>query len=68
MVEFHDSKFSQGRGRAAGWKFARGQVLVTAQQAWDFTDRLVGIGEKVRYLPADLARNHDHYLHGHAKK
>lgn len=42
--------------------------LVTAQQANDFTDRLVDIAEKVRGLPSDLARNHDHYLHGLPKK
>ena len=42
--------------------------LATEQQAGDFTDRLVRIAGKVRGLPADLARNHDHYLHGHPKK
>jgi hypothetical protein len=42
--------------------------LVTAEQASDFTDRLVRIGGQVRGLPPDLARNHDHYLHGHPKK
>lgn len=41
--------------------------VVTARDAADFTDRLLMISQKVRGLPADLARNHDHYLHGHAK-
>jgi hypothetical protein len=42
--------------------------LVTSQQAEDFTNRLVRIAEQVRGLPPDLARNHDHYLHGHPKQ
>ena len=42
--------------------------LVTAEQAGDFTDGLVRISEKVSGLPTDLARNHDHYLHGLPKK
>ena len=42
--------------------------LVTAQQAGDFTDELVRIAGQVHGLPPDLARNHDHYLHGLPKK
>jgi hypothetical protein len=41
--------------------------LVTAQERADFTDGLLQIAAKVRDLPADLAANHDHYLHGHPK-
>lgn len=34
----------------------------------DFTDMLVGISKKVRGLPSDLAKQHDHYLYGTRKK
>ena len=42
--------------------------VVTAQERADFTEGLLRIAGKVRNLPADLAANHDHYLHGHPKK
>jgi hypothetical protein len=32
------------------------------------TDELVRLSADVRGLPADLARNHDHYLHGLPKR
>jgi hypothetical protein len=42
--------------------------VVTAEERADFTEGLLRIAGKVRNLPADLAANHDHYLHGHPKK
>jgi hypothetical protein len=33
-----------------------------------FTGALLQIAAKTRGLPADLAENHDHYLHGLPKK
>ena len=42
--------------------------LVTESEARDFTEGLLRISEKTQGLPADLAKNHDHYLHGHPKK
>ncbi len=43
-------------------------AVVTAQETVDFTEGLLRIAGKVRNLPADLAANHDHYLHGHPKR
>ena len=34
----------------------------------DFTENLLRIAAKIEGLPPDLARNHDHYLHGHPKR
>ena len=42
--------------------------VAAASDAVDFTTELLRIARKVRNLPADLARNHDHYLHGQARK
>ena len=42
--------------------------LPTHKDATDFTDGLLRIAGKVRNLPADLAKNHDHYLHGRPKQ
>jgi hypothetical protein len=36
-----------------------------ASASGDFTESLLGIAAKIQGLPPDLARNHDHYLHGH---
>jgi hypothetical protein len=37
--------------------------VITAQERADFTEGLLRIAGKVNNLPADLAANHDHYLH-----
>jgi len=42
--------------------------LVPAKDAEKFTDDLLGIAGRTKKLPPDLARNHDHYLHGLPKK
>jgi len=42
--------------------------VITQQQASDFTEQVVRIAEQVRDLPPDLARQHDHYVHGLTKK
>ncbi|MBM4085483.1 MAG: hypothetical protein FJ272_11890 [Planctomycetes bacterium] len=42
--------------------------VVTAKEAAELADGLLRIAKKVRGLPPDLAKNHDHYLHGHPKK
>jgi hypothetical protein len=42
--------------------------VVTAQERTDFTEGLLRIAGRVSNLPADLAANHDHYLHGHPKQ
>lgn len=34
----------------------------------DFSDKMLRLSAKVQGLPSDLARNHDHYLHGHPKR
>lgn len=42
--------------------------LVSAAEAEKFTDELLRIARTTKNLPPDLAKNHDHYLHGHQKK
>ena len=34
----------------------------------DLTDKLLRLAGTARGLPHDLARNHDHYLHGRPRK
>ena len=36
--------------------------------AEDVTDALLAISTRVKGLPADLAAQHDHYLHGQPKR
>ena len=31
------------------------------------TEELVQLSQEIRDLPSDLARNHNHYLHGHPR-
>jgi len=42
--------------------------LISERDAEDFTEALLRIASRTRNLPPDLARNHDHYLHGLPKK
>lgn len=39
-----------------------------AQESDEFVRQMLEIAGTAKGLPADLARNHDHYLHGHPKK
>lgn len=43
-------------------------AAVTRAAADRFTDGLLKIAARIEGLPSDLARNHDHYLHGLPKK
>ena len=43
-------------------------TALTKEQAERFTAGLTAIADHVAGLPADFARNHDHYIHGLPKK
>jgi len=43
-------------------------VEVTPLKARSLAERLRRVIGKAKGLPSDLARNHDHYLHGRPKK
>jgi hypothetical protein len=43
-------------------------AAVTKEQAERFTAGLIAIANQIAGLPADFARNHDHYIHGLPKK
>jgi len=47
---------------------AVGVAAISQAQADQFTDGLLEIAARLDGLPADLARNHDHYLHGLPRK
>lgn len=65
-IHSHDHKQQPRRGR---WIPAtRPMPEMTAQEAADCTDRLLGFAAETEGLPPDLAANHDHYLHGLPKK
>jgi len=42
--------------------------LFSAKDAEEFTAELLRIASQTKNLPPDLAKNHDHYLHGLPKK
>ena len=42
--------------------------LRSSEEAEAFTDELLRIARQTKNLPPDLAKNHDHYLHGLPKK
>ena len=42
--------------------------LISEKDAQKFTDELLRIAGRTKKLPPDLARNHDHYLHGLPKR
>jgi|GEM_PF-1316234 len=55
--------------RASKWlPSGAGQVALSKAAADQFTDGLLEIASRLDGLPRDLARNHDHYLHGLPKK
>ena len=41
--------------------------VISEQEAEEFTDALLRIATRTKNLPPDLAKNHDHYLHGWPK-
>jgi hypothetical protein len=45
-----------------------GEASISKAQADRFTDGLLKIAARIKGLPADFARNHDHYLHGLPRK
>jgi hypothetical protein len=45
-----------------------GDASISKTQAARFTDGLLKIAARIEGLPADFARNHDHYLHGLPRK
>ena len=45
-----------------------GDASISKTQADRFTDGLLKIAARIEGLPADFARNHDHYLHGLSRK
>ncbi len=55
--------------RRAKWiPGSNGNAGISKMQADRFTDGLLKITARIKDLPADLARNHDHYLHGLTRK
>ena len=65
-IHSHDHKQQPRRGR---WIPAtRPMPEMTAQEAADCTERLLGFAAEIEGLPPDLAANHDHYLHGLPKQ
>ena len=65
-IHSHDHKQQPRRGR---WIPAtRLMPEMTAQEAADYTNRLLDFAAETEGLPPDLAANHDHYLHGLPKK
>jgi len=42
--------------------------VVPESEAEEFTDALLRIARGTKNLPADLAKNHDYYLHGLPKR
>jgi len=60
---------SPKRRRPGKWiPGASGDAAISQAQADQFTDGLPEIAARLDGLPADLARNHDHYLHGLPRK
>jgi hypothetical protein len=60
---------SPNKRRATKWiPGAGGDAAISKAQADRFTDGLLKIAARIKDLPADLARNHDHYLHGLPRK
>jgi hypothetical protein len=60
---------SPTKRRAAKWiPGTGGDAAISKTQAERFTDGLLKIAARIEGLPSDLARNHDHYLHGLLRK
>jgi len=55
---------SSGKRPASKWLPGSGDACISQAQAERFTDGLLKIARRINGLPADFARNHDHYLHG----
>ena len=60
---------SATKRRASQWVPARADdAAISRAEANRFTDGLLRISAQIEGLPADLAKNHDHYLHGLPRK
>jgi hypothetical protein len=60
---------SAAKRRTAKWiPGAVGDAGISKAQADQFTDGLLKIAARIEGLPPDLARTHDHYLHGLPRK
>jgi hypothetical protein len=60
---------SPNKRRASKWIPGAGnEAAISKTQADRFTDGLLKIAARIKDLPADFARNHDHYLHGLPRK
>ena len=46
----------------------RVEIVSTSQETPSIWDKLKKYSGSVKGLPADMARNHDHYIHGGRKK
>jgi len=58
-----------GKRRASKWiPGGVADASISKAQADRFTDGLLKIAARVEGLPSDLAKNHDHYLHGLPRK
>ena len=59
----------QGKRRVSKWIPGDvGDASISKQEAARFTDGLLKIAARIEGLPADFAKNHDHYLHGLPRK
>ena len=69
MKSFAAPVKSPNKRRTTKWiPGAGGDAAISKTQADRFTDGLLKIAARIEGLPADLARNHDHYLHGLPRK
>jgi hypothetical protein len=60
---------SPNKRQASKWIPGGGvDASISKMQADRFTDGLLKIAARIKGLPADFARNHDHYLHGLPRK
>ena len=62
-----DSHLAEGTEVEVRPVSAEDQIALSGAVA-DLTDELVSLAAQTRGLPADLAAQHDHYLHGHPKR
>jgi hypothetical protein len=58
-----------GKRRVSKWiPGGVGDAAISKLEAARFTDGLLKIAARLEGLPPDLAKNHDHYLHGLPRK
>ena len=69
MKSLDDSTRSSPKRRASKWiPGGIADASISKAQAERFTDGLLRIAVRIEGLPSDLAKNHDHYLHGLPRK